>query len=99
VLPLHIDLRWAAFKLGYRGTLKEIEPKFGLRRSKATAGIDGFEAIQLWLECKGGSKGALRRLVDYNRADVCNFPMTKTTFARLKKLRAPFLLKARAVTA
>jgi uncharacterized protein YprB with RNaseH-like and TPR domain len=67
---VHIDLRWASYKLGYRGGLKEIEPKFGVRRPKRLSGMDGFDAVVLWDQYRAGNVGALERLIDYNRADV-----------------------------
>lgn len=72
-LPVgHIDLRWAAYKLGYRGGLKEIEPKFGIKRPRRLADIDGFEAVMLWHRYRRGDKDALGLLVDYNQLDVVN---------------------------
>lgn len=68
----HIDLRWAAYKLGYRGGLKEIEPKFGVKRPRRLADIDGFEAVILWNRYRRGDKDALKLLIDYNREDVVN---------------------------
>ena len=66
----HVDLRWTAYKLGYSGGLKEIEPKFGIKRSKRLAEMDGFDAIILWHDYCHGDRYALERLIDYNRADV-----------------------------
>lgn len=98
--PIHIDLRWATYKLGMRGGLKEIELEFGIHRPKALAEMDGFEAVHLWQEYKAGSKKALTRLIEYNCEDVCNLlPMMKSTFVQLKRLRAPFLTRARAAHA
>ena len=68
----HIDLRWASRKLGYRGGLKEIEPKFGVKRPKRLAQIDGFEAVILWNKYRRGDKRALELLIEYNREDVVN---------------------------
>ncbi|MGO9438231.1 MAG: ribonuclease H-like domain-containing protein [Terracidiphilus sp.] len=72
-IPLvHIDLRWVAYKLGYRGGLKEIERKLGIKRPKRIADMDGFEAIILWQQYRRGDKHALERLIEYNRSDVMN---------------------------
>ena len=72
-IPLvQIDLRWVAYKLGYRGGLKEIERKLGIKRPKRIADMDGFDAISLWQQYRRGDKHALERLIEYNRSDVMN---------------------------
>jgi hypothetical protein len=84
VPPGHIDLRWAARKLGYRGGMKDIEPRFGIKRPKRLAGIDGFEAARLWRQYRRGDKRALTMLIDYNREDVVNLKtIMEQLYARL----------------
>jgi uncharacterized protein YprB with RNaseH-like and TPR domain len=68
----HIDLRWVAYKLGYRGGLKEIERHLGIKRPRRIANMDGFEAVLLWQRYCQGDRGALERPIDYNRSDVMN---------------------------
>src|SRR5207249_247137 len=45
--PVHIDLRWVCRKLGFRGTLKEIEKCFGLQRKDSIADVSGHDATVL----------------------------------------------------
>jgi uncharacterized protein len=70
--PAHIDLRWVAYKLGYRGGLKEIEHNLGIKRPKTIADMDGLDAVILWQQYRSGNKHALERLIEYNRSDVMN---------------------------
>ena len=66
----HIDLRWVAWHAGYRGGLKSIERRFGVRRPADVEGIDGFEAVDLFYRWQGGDENARRLLVEYCMADV-----------------------------
>lgn len=67
---LHVDLRFAFAKLCITGGLKKIEKDFGLKRSSATADLDGFEAVRLWHEYVKGDDSALELLKQYNAEDV-----------------------------
>lgn len=67
--PVHIDLRYLAKRAGLTGGQKVIESILGLRRD-GIGDMDGAEAVLLWHRYLRGEKGALRRLVDYNRYDV-----------------------------
>ncbi len=67
---LHIDLRYPLRRLGYRGGLKAIEQALGIRRSEATCGLDGWDAVRLWHEYRLGSPDALALLTAYNAEDV-----------------------------
>jgi uncharacterized protein YprB with RNaseH-like and TPR domain/predicted nuclease with RNAse H fold len=68
--PVHIDLRWASRKLGFRGGLKEVERALGIRRDDAVADVTGYDATVLWARHLRGDRGALNRLIEYNTADV-----------------------------
>jgi uncharacterized protein YprB with RNaseH-like and TPR domain/predicted nuclease with RNAse H fold len=68
--PIHIDLRWATRRLGYRGGLKAIEKEFGISRDESVENVDGHEATVLWSRYLRGDRSALQQLVTYNREDV-----------------------------
>ena len=68
--PIHIDLRWITRKLGFKGGLKIVEEKFGLKRAKEMEDISGYDATVLWAKHVRGEKGALEQLIQYNTEDV-----------------------------
>jgi hypothetical protein len=72
VPPLHLDLRFILARLGFKGGLKKIEPKFGIRRPPEVAGMDGYHAVLLWERYLRGDLTALELLLTYNREDVAN---------------------------
>ncbi|MFI5418997.1 MAG: ribonuclease H-like domain-containing protein [Candidatus Lutacidiplasmatales archaeon] len=72
VPPAHIDLRYVLYRLGYAGGLKRIEQNLGLGDRQGVEGIHGLDAVRLWEAFRRGNKGALDRLVKYNRADTVN---------------------------
>jgi uncharacterized protein YprB with RNaseH-like and TPR domain len=54
-----------------KGGLKKVEEKLGIAR--ATKGIDGWMAVQLWWDyINNRDADALRTLLEYNREDVVN---------------------------
>ncbi len=69
---MHVDLCYLLKKLGYRGGLKSIEPRFGIQRSAATAGLSGWDAVRLWREYRRGRQASLDTLLAYNAEDVRN---------------------------
>lgn len=71
----HIDLRFVAASLGYKGGLKKIEPQFGIQRDSSIKAVDGYQAVLLWKSFKRGDKDALKKLIDYNQADVEGLPV------------------------
>ncbi len=73
--PAHADLRWLLHRQGLRGGLKSIEAQLRLGDRSGVEGIDGLEAIHLWYQHCRGAKGALERLVAYNRADTVNLEL------------------------
>lgn len=68
----HIDLRFVLARLGYKGGLKKIEPRFGLHRPPDLEGLDGYDAVLLWQRAQRGDSQALDTLRRYNREDVIN---------------------------
>lgn len=71
----HIDLRFVAASLGYKGGLKKIEPQFGIHRDGAIKAVDGYQAVLLWKRYLNGDHNALQLLIDYNEADVIGLPL------------------------
>jgi len=72
VPPVHIDLRFLLYRIGLAGGLKRIEEALGVGDRTGVEGIGGLDAVRLWHEYRRGSRGALDRLVRYNRADTVN---------------------------
>ncbi len=70
--PIHLDLRFILARLGFKGGLKKIEPRFGIHRPPEVAGMDGYDAVLLWERHQRGDLTALELLLDYNREDVAN---------------------------
>jgi uncharacterized protein YprB with RNaseH-like and TPR domain/predicted nuclease with RNAse H fold len=84
--PIHIDLRWATRRLGYRGGLKSIEKEFGLSRDQTVEDIDGYDATVLWSRHLRGDRAALQQLVAYNTEDVVHLKaIMEMTYDRLAK--------------
>lgn len=80
----HMDLCFAARRLGLAGGLKHIEAQMGLERADDVQGLDGWEAVRLWNEWQRGRADSLERLLHYNAADVRNLePLARSFFDRL----------------
>ena len=92
---IHIDLLYPLRRLGYTGGLGAVEKRFGIRRPKNIADMNGFDAINLWFKYKNfGDREALARLLEYNAADVENLgKIMHRAFAELRAVRAPFLTR------
>lgn len=69
---MHVDLRFALQRLGYKGGLKRIEHDLGIARSAATRGLDGWDAVRLWRDWQRGHEDSLELLLAYNAEDVRN---------------------------
>jgi hypothetical protein len=70
---LHIDLRFLLASLEMTGGLKKIEQKFGMEREIDLRGLNGYDAVKLWLKyVRNKDKVALDKLVRYNAADISN---------------------------
>lgn len=68
----HFDLCFAARRLGLQGGLKFIERELEIRREEAIEGLDGWDAVRLWHQWRGGDDAALDLLLRYNAADARN---------------------------
>jgi uncharacterized protein YprB with RNaseH-like and TPR domain/predicted nuclease with RNAse H fold/dephospho-CoA kinase len=66
----HIDLRYAARRIGLAGSQKEIELLIGRHRPHTVSDLDGSVAPLLWSQYQRGDLRAFRRLVSYNHADI-----------------------------
>ena len=69
---LHIDLVYPLRRIGYKGGLKNIEKILGISRSEDTEGMSGFDAVILWKQYERGDKGALSKIIKYNKEDLVN---------------------------
>ena len=85
--PAHVDLRFLLARLGYKGGLKRIEPRFGIHRPNEVNGMDGYMAVLLWERYQRGDKGALELLLTYNREDVVNLEVLMEAAFRISRER------------
>lgn len=65
-----VDLRFLAFRLGHRGSQKQVEQDLGVARPPAFVDVRGEDAPALWFRATRGDAAALRKLVDYNYLDI-----------------------------
>lgn len=65
----HVDLRHFARSAGLAGGQKSLEVELGISRAPSEVS-SGEQAPALWFRYQRGDLGALRALLDYNRADV-----------------------------
>jgi uncharacterized protein YprB with RNaseH-like and TPR domain/predicted nuclease with RNAse H fold len=68
--PVHIDLRFLLRRLGFKGSLKDVEKLVGINREQDISQIGGFDATILWNRYVRGDDHALELLVKYNVADI-----------------------------
>jgi uncharacterized protein YprB with RNaseH-like and TPR domain len=68
----HLDLCFAARRLGFKGGLKSIEHELGCNRSTALDGLTGWDAVRLWEEWQNGTMASRELLIEYNEADCKN---------------------------
>jgi len=84
--PVHIDLRFFLRKLGYRGGLKTIEKTFSLSRASEIEGMTGYDAVRLWKAYESGDRRALKRLIQYNTADIVHLkPLMEKGYYEMKR--------------
>ena len=76
--------------LGYKGGLKAVEGRLGLRRDPSIQGVDGFEAVRLWHRYRRGDRSALEKMILYNVTDVANLVELADTAVELKLGRLSF---------
>lgn len=87
---LHIDLCFAARRLGMTGGLKRVESRLGLSRAADLVGLDGWDAVHLWQAWQQGHPPALDRLLRYNKADTVHLaPLADHLYAELARLYGP----------
>lgn len=71
VLPkIHVDLRFLARRAGLTGGQKEIERILGIQRDSSVLEVGGEMAPVLWNNYTRGNTEALRKLLQYNAADI-----------------------------
>jgi len=86
----HIDLCFAARRIGLRGGLKRVESLLGLERPRDLQGLDGWDAVRLWQAWRQGSREALDLLLRYNEADTRNLlPLARLVYTRLTERYGP----------
>jgi hypothetical protein len=85
--PVHVDLRFLLARLGFKGGLKKIEPRFGIHRPEEVDGMDGYMAVILWERFQRGDRTALDLLLKYNREDVINLEVLMEEGFRLYRER------------
>jgi uncharacterized protein YprB with RNaseH-like and TPR domain/predicted nuclease with RNAse H fold/dephospho-CoA kinase len=66
----HIDLRFLARRSGLSGGQKDLEVRLKIKRPKSIEHIKGEAAPILWHRFRRGDSEALRRLIEYNHADI-----------------------------
>lgn len=66
----HIDLRFFAKRVGMTGGQKAIEEQIGFKRNSSLEGMLGEAAPILWHKYRRGDVPSLKRLIEYNHADV-----------------------------
>lgn len=80
----HIDLCFAARRLGLRGGLKAIEMEVGCHRPASLDGLTGWDAVRLWEEWIQGQSASRDLLIRYNEADCKNLePLADLVYNRL----------------
>ena len=86
----HLDLCFAARRLGLDGGLKRIEGRMGIQRSQDLQGLDGWEAVRLWQAWSDGETAARDRLLRYNEADTRNLePLAELVYSGLAARYGP----------
>ncbi len=68
----HLDLCFAARRLGLKGGLKSIEHELGCNRTTSLEGLTGWDAVRLWKEWQDGNRASRELLIEYNEADCKN---------------------------
>lgn len=67
---VHLDLRFFAKRVGLSGGQKAIEKIIGFERESDIEGMLGEAAPILWHKYRRGDQGAMKRLIEYNHADI-----------------------------
>jgi uncharacterized protein YprB with RNaseH-like and TPR domain/predicted nuclease with RNAse H fold/dephospho-CoA kinase len=66
----HIDLRHLTRRVGLKGGQKNIEKELNIIRNESIHDMEGENAPLLWYKFCAGETDALKKLIDYNYADV-----------------------------
>jgi uncharacterized protein YprB with RNaseH-like and TPR domain len=94
----HFDLCFAARRLGLQGGLKFIEHELQIERDHALEGLDGWDAVRLWQQWRGGDEAALDLLLRYNAADTKNLePLAELLYEQMVARYGPPSVGARYV--
>jgi len=81
----HFDLCFGSRRAGYKGGLKRLEEALGITRSSDIKGLDGYDAVKLWLAHLHKNDGALELLMRYNEEDTKNlFFIAEEIYKRLR---------------
>jgi hypothetical protein len=85
----HIDLCFAARRLGLKGGLKAIEAEAGCYRRASLKGLTGWDAVRLWEEWRHGQSASGDLLIQYNEADCKNLkPLADLLYNRMVQRHA-----------
>jgi uncharacterized protein YprB with RNaseH-like and TPR domain len=80
----HFDLKTLCLRNGFKGGLKEIEKKFGIKRSKIIQEFYGGDPLTLWKMYRAtGDEYYLNLLVEYNEEDVINLKIIADKILKL----------------
>lgn len=88
---LHLDLRFFAKRVGFSGGQKSIEQQIGFSRKTDIEGMLGEAAPILWHKYRRGDQAAMKRLIEYNHADIEGMKsiLDKATKLYLEKEKIP----------
>jgi uncharacterized protein YprB with RNaseH-like and TPR domain len=90
----HFDLCFAARRLGFQGGLKRIEQELLIPRDADLEGLDGWDAVRLWQQWRGGDETALDLLLRYNMADTRNLePLAEFIYDRMVTQYGPLSVR------
>lgn len=72
----HCDLMYHCWRNRLYGGLKGVERCLGIERKLKE--VNGYEAVRLWWRyINDGDRGALQKLLDYNKEDVINLKVLR----------------------
>lgn len=78
----HVDMRWSCYHRGWRGGLKDIAARQGIRRPADLGDIDGSMAVELWYDWTERQNSKARdALLRYCAADVLMLAMLANRLA------------------
>ena len=93
LLQPHVDLCFAARRLGLKGGLKAIEKDLDCPRSPELDGLTGLDAVRLWEEWQHGHEASGELLIHYNQADTQNLEfVAETIYDRMIRQYGPSTL-------